>query len=272
MTSWSAKGWIGRHKSKSIEPELGAVLKTDPDLEASLETAERFKNDGNYRIATQLWQAVLQRSGDALYSSDGITYFSLVRQVEQLLAALPPDGLAAYRVIADAEAKEILAQANGPNDVTALNQLVRQYFISSLGDDAAFQLGCIYLDRFDFIGARRMFEKIVNQYPDPSVPMDQVLVRIALCQSYLGETVAAEKMLASAENLVGESNQLLAVSQSLGQLNSRKIYCDRGRRLENAIGYVTALWSDASCTGRNDGIRFGMPFGNITLLPAISTT
>ena len=152
-------------QAESIDPESGAVLKTDPDLEASLETAERFKNDGNYRIATQLWQAVLQRSGDALYSSDGITYFSLVRQVEQLLAALPPDGLAAYRVIADAEAKEILAQADGPNDVTALNQLVRQYFISSLGDDAAFQLGCIYLDRFDFIGARRMFEKIVNQYP-----------------------------------------------------------------------------------------------------------
>ena len=157
-------------QTRSVDPESGAVLKTDPDLEASLETAERFKNDGNYRVATQLWQAVLQRSGDALYSSDGIVYFSLVRQVEQILSELPPEGLAAYRVIADAEAKEIMAQARGPNDVTALNQVVRQYFISSLGDEAAFQLGSIYLDRFDFIGARRMFEKIVKQYPDPSVP------------------------------------------------------------------------------------------------------
>jgi outer membrane protein assembly factor BamB/tetratricopeptide (TPR) repeat protein len=207
---------------RSVDPESGAVLKTDPDLEASLETAERFKNDGNYRVATQLWQAVLQRSGDALYSSDGIVYFSLVRQVEQILSELPPAGLAAYRVIADAEAKEIMAQAQGPNDVTALNQVVRQYFISSLGDDTAFQLGCIYLDRFDFIGARRMFEKIVKQYPDPSVPLDQVLVRIALCQSYLGEIEAAEELLEMAKNLVGETSQQISVSRSLGQLTNKK--------------------------------------------------
>ena len=233
---------------QSVDPESGAVLKTDPDLEASLATAERFKNDGNYRVATQLWQAVLQRSGDALYSGDRVTYFSLVRQVEQILAELPPDGLAAYRVIADADAKEILAQANGPNDVTALNQVVRQYFISSLGDEAAFQLGCIYLDRFDFIGARRMFEKIVKQYPDPSVPMDQVLVRIALCQSYLGETEAAQDLLEMAQNLVGNTNQQIAVSRSLGQLSS-----------ENSTDIVNANWTMPLGDPRRWGVMPGVP-------------
>ncbi len=205
---------------QSTEPELRATLKTDPDLEASLETAERFKSDGNYRVATQLWQAVLQRSGDALYSSDNITYFSLVEQVERVLAALPADGLAAYRVIADAEAKEILAEAQDPLDVTALNQVVRLYFISSLGDDAAFQLGCIYLDRFDFTGARRMFEKIDKQYPDSSLPREQVLLRIALCQSYLGQTDAARQSLAAAAEIGGDSSQLELVRRSLGELST----------------------------------------------------
>ncbi|MCP4773866.1 MAG: hypothetical protein GY880_06485, partial [Planctomycetaceae bacterium] len=50
--------------------EAGAVLKTDPELEDVLEKAERMRNDGQYRVACTLWQAVLNRSGDALFSSD----------------------------------------------------------------------------------------------------------------------------------------------------------------------------------------------------------
>ncbi len=198
--------------------ESGAILKTDPDLEAVLETAERMRNDGNYRVATQLWQAVLQRSGDALYSGDGTTYFSLVQQVEAILAALPADGLTAYRVMADAEAKEILAQANDPTDVKALNKVVRQYFISSLGDEAAFELGCIYLDRYDFIGARRMFEKVVRQHPDPSMPLEEVYARIALCQSYLGDVKSAKASLEKAEEIRANTEKAELVRKSLGEL------------------------------------------------------
>lgn len=234
--------------SESVEPENGATLKTDPDLEASLETAERFKNDGNYRVATQLWQAILGRSGDALYSSDGVTYFSLVRQVEKILADLPPEGLAAYRVLADAEAKEILAAANGEHDVVALNQVVRNYFLSSLGDDAAFELGCLYLDQFDFTGARRMFEKIIQNYPDPSVPLDQVQLRIALCQSYLGQIEEAEKSLAVATELGNNSNQLTQIRQSLGDL-------DR----QTASGPVNANWSMPLGDSRRYGVMPRLP-------------
>ena len=170
-------------QSTNSNLESGAILKTDPDLEEVLATAERMKNDGQYRVASQLWQAVLKRSGDALYSSDGENYYSLVLQVEAVLAGLPEEGLSAYRVIADAEAKEIMAAAKGQSDLIALNKVVRQYFISSLGDEAAFELGCIYLDRFDFIGARRMFEKITRQYPDPSVALDEVYVSCLLYTS-----------------------------------------------------------------------------------------
>ena len=47
--------------------ESGATLKTDPRLESILEKADRFREDGNYRFAAQLWQAVLLQSGDALF-------------------------------------------------------------------------------------------------------------------------------------------------------------------------------------------------------------
>lgn len=226
-----------------FDNESGAVLKTDPDLEDVLATAERMRNDGQYRVASTLWQAVLKRSGDALFSSDGETYFSLVRQVEAILAGLPDEGLTAYRVIADAEAKEILAEAADKNDVIALNKVVRHYFISSLGDEAAFDLGCIYLDQFDFIGARRMFEKIARNYPDPTVPLEEVYARIALCQSYLGDVKSATASLAKAEEIKANSERAELVRQSLGELvtyeNSERVNSNWTMPMGNARRYGT---------------------------------
>ena len=108
-----------------------AALKTDPDLEALMEKAERYMSDGNYRVASTLWQAVLERSGDALYSDDQETYYSMVQRVEKVLAALPPEGLKSYRVTADAEARELLARS-GPQDTSALATVVQKYFICLL--------------------------------------------------------------------------------------------------------------------------------------------
>lgn len=211
---------LAQNQLDESEVESGAVLKTDPDLEDVLKTAERKRADGQYRVASKLWQAVLQRSGDSLYSADGTNYFSLVRQVEAILSGLPADGLAAYRVIADADAKEILAEAKDENDVVALNKVVRLYFMSSLGDEAAYRLGCVYLDQFDFIGARRMFEKIVQRYPDPTVPLEEVHARIALCQSYLGDLKSAQMSLSKADEFGSGSNRVGLVRESLGQLTS----------------------------------------------------
>ena len=204
--------------------ELGASLKTSPDLEALLEKAERYREDGNYRVATKLWQAVLQRSGDALYTADRETYFSLVEEVEKTLSQLPAEGLSAYRITADAEAQEILNSAS-PGSTTALSTVIRQYFVSSLGDDAAYELGSIYLDHFDFTGALRLFEKIATVYPDPSVPIEQVYLRIALCQSYLGNTAEAEAALAKSKSVaLSDVANFDAVEGSIGKLSiaSRK--------------------------------------------------
>lgn len=232
--------------------ESGAALKTDPDLEALLEKADRYRADGNYRVATKLWQAVLQRSGDALHTRDRETYFSLVEEVERILSKLTPEGLAAYRITADAEAKEILNAAGQNNSIdrkTALSTIVGQYFISSLGDDAAFELGSIYLDRFDFTGALRLFEKIAMVYPDPSVPKSEIYLRIALCHSWLGNIADAEAALeqskTSASTNVANFN---AVASSLGQL------ADSSRR-----SAAPGIWKTALGNANRDGVMPSPP-------------
>lgn len=219
-------GLRGRSENEdSLDSASVVGLNTNARLEETLKTAERYREDGNFRVATQLWQAVLEQSGDALSSSDGVKYYSLVDEVERILGSLPEDGLQTYRITSDANAREVMAQSKELSRNTALNQVVQRYFLSSLGDDAAFELGCSYLDQFDFIGARRMFEKILKRYPDPSVSLSQIYVRIALCHAFLGEPQLAEAMLDLATEDGGDDvyAQVRLVRQSLGNLNPQAL-------------------------------------------------
>ncbi len=187
----------------------GAPLKTDPDLMSQLKRAEQYRSEGNWRVVAKLWQSVLDQSGDTLFSNDGETYFALTRRIESMLSELPPEGLSAYRISADADASEILAAAGKRHDLEALGRIVKGYFMSSLGDDAAFQLGCIYLDRYDFSGAIRMFTKIVDHYPDPSIPLEQVWLRIAVCYAYTGDSRSAGLALDQATGLGADDTDRL---------------------------------------------------------------
>lgn len=186
----------------------GAPLKTDPDLMARLDKAEQYRADGNYRVAVKLWQSVLDESSDTLFTDDGETYYSLSRQIESLLSALPPEGISAYRISADANASEVLA-AGGAGNPEALGRVVRGYFLSSMGDDAAWELGCIYLDQHDFTGAMRMFHKIVDQYPDPSVSVAQVWLRIAIAYVWTGDRQSALNALAKANEAGADESDRL---------------------------------------------------------------
>ncbi len=173
-------------RSQSGDTSGEATLKVDPELESILQKAERYQADGNYTVACQLWQIVLERSGDTLYTNDGQSYFSMVEQVERILASLPEEGLRAYRITADAQARQWLAQAESPDDRRVLGEVVRKYFISSVGDDAAFRLACLDLDQMDFVGALRLLTKILHLHPDPTPSAEELLPRIALCQVMVG--------------------------------------------------------------------------------------
>ena len=188
----------------SVDDSEGAGLKTDPDLETLLKKADVFRKDGNFRLATKYWQAVLEKSGDALYSEDNKIYFSLGQQVENIIAKLPKEGLSMYRITADASAQEILAASKNESRVKGLSRVVKEYFVSSYGDDAAFELGNYYLDRFDFIGAIRLHKKIVESYPDPSVKLDQVWLRLALAYAYVGNRKESDAAMAKAKELTDD--------------------------------------------------------------------
>jgi len=130
-------------------------------------------------------------------------------------------------VNADAEAKSIIAAgrgsaSNGSDEIGSLNQVVNRFFNSSVGDDAAFRLGTIYLDRYDFIGAARMFEKVLL-HPDPSVSVAEVHCRIALCKIFLNDAESAQQSLEKA--LADDPSVAVAskITDALSDLESGKM-------------------------------------------------
>ncbi len=200
----------------------GGTLKTDSDLEDSLKRASAFVAEKNYRFAATLWDRVLEASDNSLITEDGETYVSLVSQVEQTIRNLPPNGLQVYRISADGKARALLSGPPEEAKEESLAKLVRLYFMSSVGDDAAFELGCRALDRRDFVAASRMFGKILTEHPDPSIKKVEVLARVAIAAGNLGDFEAAEKAIeAAAAESEGTTKVLVSnVQQHLEYIKS----------------------------------------------------
>ena len=193
---------IGKVSNSLVE---GASLKTDAEANELLARAEHFAGQGRYDLAGKLWQTVIDSSNDLMFTRDEWVektleheyqrYRSVSRDIETTIANLPDEGRQGYRLKADAEAKLIIEQPRGNDSEAALAEIVRRYFISSLGDDAAFELACLKLDRYEFLPAIRLLDKIINDYPAPSVDKDLVLVRLAALNARVGDSDRALKII-----------------------------------------------------------------------------
>ncbi|MCA9104637.1 MAG: PQQ-binding-like beta-propeller repeat protein [Planctomycetales bacterium] len=217
----------------------GAIVMVRPELEELLRRAELFAAESSFRNATVLWTRVLEEGGSSLTTADAETYVPLADRVEIAISKLPAEGIAAYRIVADGEATALLAQSDRLGREAALSAVVERHFMSSLGDQAAFELSGYLLDRFDYVAATRLLEKIVRRHPDPDVPAGDLHLRLAVGWAALGDmrqSQAAFEQAVSARPSVAPE-KLEAVSRFI----SRDL---------NTGDRVSA------------DLRWGMPFGN----------
>jgi outer membrane protein assembly factor BamB len=193
----------------------GAALKTDPEQQRLLKRAEQCVEDGRLDLAAILWQRVLDEAGDTLMVNrvreynvgdkkvTFVMYSSLAEQVERTLSKLPPLALATYRISADGEAQAILAAAEPAKEEEALSQVVRRFFLSSHGDDAAYRLACLALDRHDFVGASRLLTRILENHPDPSIPKSELWLRLAVASARMSDRQTAQQSLSQLTSATG---------------------------------------------------------------------
>jgi len=231
----------------------GATLKTDPEMDRLLQRATEFAEAGRYDLAATVWQNVLDRSADVMVTSDALVttvrdrryrlFQPVASHIEAAVADLPQDALSNYRLVADGQAQAVLAAAaHTGRRKQALSKIAQQYFLSSLGDDAAFELACLALDRYDFAAADRLLTKLAQRYPDPSVPRREVLLRRAVVEASQGRR---DRALAYLDQLGPEAallgSRLSAVRRFVEQ-KSAVLAPDAltAQRCESATGGVPA--------------------------------
>ena len=129
-------------------------------------------------------------------------YKSVSREIENTLAQLPNEGLEGYRIDADSQAKIVLSSYKYDQErENALSELVKKYFLSSLGDDAAYELACLKLDRYEFLPAIRLIDKILDDYPDTDIDLSQLLIRAAVLSARIGDSERAKNLLNRVKNV-----------------------------------------------------------------------
>jgi outer membrane protein assembly factor BamB/tetratricopeptide (TPR) repeat protein len=174
----------------------GAV-KADPEARGRLARAEQFVQEGQYAYAAIVWQAVIDESGDSWIESERAkdAYVPLRHLVETTIARADPEAREAYRQNADGEARAMLARTTPANEREVLTNVVRRFFMSSLGDDAACRLGGLALDQGDFLTAIRMFSRTLEEHPDPDVSRGDLALRLAVATARAGDPKQARDYL-----------------------------------------------------------------------------
>ena len=211
----------------------GASLQTVSEQEQfKLRRAKEFADEGDARSAIALWQSVLDSAGSQLVTRDGWNfntarheyrkYVTVAHEIESILGELSSDGLDTYRLRADGEARAILANPNGRSRAELLNEVVRRFFISSVGDEAAFELACIKLDRFEFTGASRLLRKCLDEHPDCTVPKSEILLRLAVANGRIGDAAAAERALKELANIARSDQRVDMVRTDVSKGESRE--------------------------------------------------
>lgn len=183
-----------------------ASLRTNPEFERLLDRADQIVAAGRADLAPVLWQRVLDEGTGSLATQFGGTektfrhtyhrYRPLHEETEQRIVSAGPAALAAYQLQADGEARGILNGTASPERERALSAVATRYFLSTLGDDAVFELACLRLERGEFAAAAQLLMKL-ERHPKSDVPPEAVATRLSVALARLGKLEEATGILAA---------------------------------------------------------------------------
>jgi outer membrane protein assembly factor BamB len=203
----------GAENSIAVQELEGAQLKTNEDIGDILAQADDLVVQKRYELATVLWQKALDTSADTLFTREEwkVTrgsyhyqvYRPVVSEIESTLAKLPQEALKAYQLKADGDAEALLATAQSTERRRVLAEVTARFFLSSIGDDSAFELAGYMLDDLEYFGAARILRKLVEHHPSLSISRTEILKRLAVAEARSGVPDRAEQALSSLKASAG---------------------------------------------------------------------
>jgi hypothetical protein len=151
---------------------------------------------------------------------------SFQAEVRRLLHALPPEGLAAYRVQCEPAARTQLNAALARGDESALREVALRFPETKAGDESLFRLGHYLWDHGRARAAAACLERL-KMRPDAAAPFEPGLsVLAAACWGRLGDRDRARTAVAHLRETGPDSSRLMTVQVS--GVKSRDILSDEG--------------------------------------------
>ncbi|MEX0775777.1 MAG: PQQ-binding-like beta-propeller repeat protein [Phycisphaeraceae bacterium] len=199
--AWAEKMvWIGPQQfggemvasDGSTATAVDVALDVDTELNGFLRQANALAAEKKYPQAAQLLHQLIIKPGSVVspIHEGGTVYQPIRRAAEATILALPDDGVAAYRVMVDSNAALLQRRWDERGDVDALRELGLHYLGSSYGEEAAYRLAGLAMDRYDFTGAAHWLEKI-EDYPHARISARDLLTRLVVAQARIGNVKAA---------------------------------------------------------------------------------
>jgi outer membrane protein assembly factor BamB len=135
---------------------------------------------------------------------DGMLYESARRQATRVIASLPPEGLRAYRLFYDGQAKRLFDRARAEHDPAALRLIASRYLITQYGDDASELLASWALDEGRPGEALALLTDVLELVPDRDVPEQLVVGKLAAAYAMLGQNDQSSAIVAAYQGRVDD--------------------------------------------------------------------
>ena len=131
-----------------------------------------------------------------LVSSDNQTWISVESYCRQLMRRFEPDGIEQLRSFVDGAAKKAFDSIDQSDDMSELSRQFHRYFFSAYGDRLANKLADAFFQNGEFLQAARLWERILNEYPESELSPTRLLTKQAYAYSRAQEREAFEEVAA----------------------------------------------------------------------------
>ena len=148
--------------------------------------ARQLIDEKNYSAGIPELQAILDAPEDFVAIDRGVGFHSLKRAAEDQLAALPPDGKKYYSVQYGPTAEQMLREAREQDNQDLLREVVRRFFHTQAGAEAAYTLGSYYYERGDLPAAAQLWESLSERHDLATEKEPHLTFRLAVAWYHLG--------------------------------------------------------------------------------------
>ncbi|QDT56870.1 outer membrane biogenesis protein BamB [Caulifigura coniformis] len=185
-------------------PQQGFTVATDEALQNSFGDFQRHveRKAWEKAIAT-LNEIPAEKRKGMLARPDGVI-IPASQRIWDAVADLPAEGRDAFRLFHEAKARQTWARVDEPGtkraeQLATADKVYQEFFLTSVGDNAADFLGDAAFERGDFENADRFWRNVLEKHPDSDVPEARLLFKRGLAVAQLAQATTLGTIVRSLE-------------------------------------------------------------------------